>query len=153
MKNLIAIFALLFPMICFGAELTLTEASEDLKERRERASEDWIPIAECQSQFDELVKEERMLPIYTEQLDGKSRSLYIDKPDGISFWTQFSMSKDYLLKYHKQRTSEGYVLITLLEHEAPDGKRYWATWVNEKTERKIMRQMKRYGLSQATIND
>ena len=153
MKQLITILAFLFPVICFGLELELTQANEKYETRRNRACEDWIPVAECQAQFDELVKEEGMFPIYTEQVDGKSRTLYIDKPDGFSFWTQFSLSEEALLQYHKQRVDEGYVLITLLERGGPNEKRYWATWVNEGREKKVMRQMKRFGLSQGSIRD
>lgn len=138
---------------CYALEIQPTVADKEHAERRERAFEDWIPVAESQGRFDHLVEENRMLPIFSERKDGKVRDIYVKKPDGISFWTWSSMDEAELLKKHKLYVYEGYTLISLSEHEGPtDAPRYWATWVNLGNERDVMRQMKRYGLSQAVID-
>ena len=140
---------LLFALVCLSdaAEIIISELDAKKEERRDRAFENWIPVAEGQRQFDELNKEGRF-PIFSERNGGKLREIFVDKPDGLAYWTWGSMTDDELIRKHQKYTSEGFVLLTIA---LQDGK-YWATWINPSNERKIVRHLKRYGISQATIN-
>jgi hypothetical protein len=146
MKKIILLF-LAATTSCFAADITQSQLDESKSERREKAFEDWIPVGESQIRFDEL-NEDGEFPIYSERKGGKVRDIFIDKPDGLYYWTWASMPKEELLKKHKQYTQEGLILVALSEH---DNGYFWATWVNESNERKVLRQLKRFGITQASI--
>ena len=101
---------------CFAAEIKLSEADEAKADRREKAFEDWIPMAENQAQFDQLTKEDNKFPIFSEREYPKIRSLFIEKIPGLAFWTWASMDESALLEQHQVCLNEGYVLVALNTH-------------------------------------
>ena len=150
MKRLILLL-LTFSCTCFAADIKPSILDGEKEERRDKAYEPWIPFAEHQARFDDF-NSNGMFPVYSERKEGKIRTIYIDMPDGLTFCSWASMSRAELLKKHKQYTQEGFVLLSLSTHPDYDGSEgYWATWVNESRERKLISQLRRLGISQATI--
>ncbi|CAA6696606.1 MULTISPECIES: hypothetical protein [unclassified Lentimonas] len=148
----ILILLLAISSSCFAVEIKLSETDEAKADRREKAFEDWIPMAENQVQFDQLVDEENKFPIFSIREYPKIRSIFIDRPKGANFWTFASMTENELLEKEKKHTNEGYVLIALTSHKnQSDEIRYWATWVNQSREREVMRELRRLGITQAEI--
>lgn len=136
---------------CFAAEITLSELDENKIDRREKAFEGWIPVAEMQVQFETLNAEGRF-PVYSEREGGKVREIFIEKPEGLAYWAWGSVDEKELLKKHEQYSGEGFVILSLgLRPEADGELKYWGIWVNESLERKVMRELKRLGISQASI--
>ena len=150
MKKLILLL-LTFSTGCFAAEIQVSKLDESKSERREKAFEDWIPVAEMQVQFETLNAEGRF-PVYSEREGGKVREIFVEKPEGLAYWAWGSMDEKELLKKHKTYMGEGFVLVSLGLRPESDGElKYWGIWVNESLERKVMRDLKRLGISQASI--
>ncbi|WPJ96056.1 hypothetical protein SH580_21815 [Coraliomargarita algicola] len=150
MKKLILLF-LAAMTSCFAADITLSQLDESKAERREKAFENWIPVAESQVQFEALNAEGRF-PIYSEREGGKIREIFIDKPKGLAYGAWGSMNETELLKKHAQYHEEGYVILSLRLRPEGDGEmKYWGVWINESLERKVTRDLKRLGISQASI--
>lgn len=152
--KLLPLFVALCPLLLNAVEILPTITDPELADRREKAFEDWIPVAESQARFDQLVKKEHQFPILSERKDGKVRDIYLDKPDGFSFWSWASMDEQELLAKERTYSQEGYVLVSLVPHAGPTGEtRYWGTWVNAGSLRDVQRQLRRFGLSQARIKE
>ncbi|MDQ8209538.1 hypothetical protein QEH52_18580 [Coraliomargarita sp. SDUM461003] len=150
MKKLILLLVIISTS-CFAAEIKVSELDEAKSERREKAFENWIPIAEMQVQFEALTSEGRF-PVYSERDGGKVREIFIDQPTGLTFWAWTGMSEKELLTKHEKYLGEGFVILSLgLLPEEGKVPRYWGIWVNESLERKVMRDLKHLGISQASI--
>ena len=133
--------------VCTAVEITPSELAPKREDRREKAFEDWVSIDESGLRFNEL-NHEGKFPIYSERKDGKVRDLFIDKPDGLVYWTWGPLNKESLLGKHRQYTREGFVLVSLVDNYAGG---YWATWVNEDESRTVLSQLRRFGISQGSI--
>ena len=105
-----------------------------------------------QLEFDYLVKLKGMIPIYREQTDDQRRTLFVERPEGSAFWTKDSLTKSELQELHTKLKLDGYVLVSLAEFEYNGIPRYWGTWVSADSEKDLVRELKRYGLSQASIS-
>jgi hypothetical protein len=148
-KLILLLFAI--SSTCFAAEIKISELDETKSERREKAFENWIPIAEMQVQFETLTSEGRF-PIYSERDGGKVREIFIDQPTGLIFWAWTGMSEKELLTKEEKYSDEGFVILSLgLLPEEGKEPRYWGIWVNESLERKVIRDLRRLGISQASI--
>ncbi|MCU0792677.1 MAG: hypothetical protein MUE42_07465 [Opitutaceae bacterium] len=131
-------------------ELTLSVLSPEKADIREAAFSPRVRVAEEQQQFDSYTAKD-LLPLYSERLDGKIRALYVEKPKGCAFWTFAGMDGTILLKRHEKHRKEGFVLVSCVAVKTDLGQEYWATWVSEDSEKAILREMRRFGISQAAI--
>jgi hypothetical protein len=151
MKKLILLF-LAVSSSCYAAEIQISQLDETKADRRDKAFENWIPIAEMQVQFETLTSEGRF-PVYSERDKGKVREIFIDQPTGLTFWAWTNMSEKDLLAKQEKYAEEGFVVLSLgLLPKKNDVLRYWGIWVSESLERKVMRKLKRLGISQASID-
>jgi hypothetical protein len=131
-------------------ELNTSVLAPEKASAREAKFAPRVSVAESQKQFDAYTAK-GYLPIYSERIDGKIRDIYIEKPEGCSFWTFAGMDGATLLKRHEKHRKEGFVLVSCIAAETDFGKEYWATWVNKDSEKDIMKEMRRFGISQASI--
>jgi hypothetical protein len=151
MKKLIAIAALLLPLLSQAVEINLTEADPDRQKARERAFQEWTFPANARSQYLKFFPDgENMKTLYQEYDENKWRAIFIELPDGERTWFQFS-KKDHFLESHKNTIEMGWVLMTLVERTVQGESGYQAIYVNQDIEREVLRQMRRFGLTQATI--
>lgn len=138
--------------ICLGLTVELSQLDESKEARREKAFQPWIPIAEMNVQFATLTAEKKF-PILSERDGaGKVREIFIDQPEGLMFWAWTSMDEAELQAKHKKYTEEGFVILTLgLVPDDDHTPSYWGIWVNKSLERKIVSELKRFGITQAAI--
>lgn len=134
----------------WALELTPSALAPERAAAREATFTPWVRVAEEQQQFD-LYTAKGLLPLYSERAEGKIRALYIQKPNGCSFWTFAGMDGATFLKRHEKHKKEGFALISCVMTTSPLGSEYWATWVNENSVDEIKRELRKFGVSQASI--
>ena len=143
---------LLLPSLLMSVEITLSELDVSNERKRERAFEEWGPFSESQQRF-EMNRRRNKFPIYSERKDGKTREIYIDRPDELKSRAWSGDGREALLKAHGEHTANGMVLLSLSSCNYRDGsKAYWGVWISRSFERKMLVHLRRYGISQAKIS-
>lgn len=151
MKTILtALIAFCLVAVASAMELSPSTLSQDHAAVREGKFSPWVQVAEEQLQFDTYTAK-GLLPIYSERVDGKVRAIYIPKPENCSFWTFAGMDGPTFLKRHEKHRTEGFALLSCTITTSPLGSEYWATWVSEKSLNEAKKELRRLGISQASI--
>ncbi len=149
--SFILFLAVFFSSLCFAGDLIeLSSLDPELADRRDRVFTPWSTNQQASKYWKDLSSNH--VPVYNDRKSAEeSRLIYLPNP-GIGYWVLGGLSKDILLRVHRDKLKIDDTLIAASAYTNEDGEKvYWALWAPRKKAHLLLDLMKNLGIGQARI--